>query len=243
ALRGIGRAAALIDLNRHGGAHPRIGAADVVPFIPLGGSQMEDCVRIARWVAGQTARRFAIPTYLYESAAYRPERRNLETLRRGQFEDLKETIRADPSRLPDFGAPELHPTAGATAVGARGPLIAFNMNLNTPDVSIAKSLARKIRASGGGLPCVKALGLFLPSRNLAQVSMNLTDFAATPLSVAFDAARSEAQALGAAILESEIVGLVPRAALESVDVEELKISNFSPSLVLENRLAQALAEG
>ncbi len=243
ALRGICRAAALIDLNQHRGAHPRIGATDVVPFIPLCGSQMEDCVRITRWVAEETARRFAIPTYVYGAAAYRTERRNLEVIRRGQFESLRESIRADPGRLPDFGAPELHATAGATSVGARGLLIAFNINLNTSDVSIAKSIARKIRASGGGLPHVKALGLYLPSRGLAQVSMNLTDFAAMPLDSVFYAVHNEAQALGAAILESEIVGLVPRAALDAVDVKELKIRNFSPGLILENRLAEVLGKG
>jgi glutamate formiminotransferase len=241
ALRGIGQAAALIDLNYHRGVHPRIGAADVIPFVPLAGSRMEDCVHIARWVAEEAARRFAIPTYLYEAAASRPERRNLESVRRGQFEVLKEKIRTDPSRLPDFGAPELHPTAGATSVGARGPLIAFNINLNTHDASIAQVIARKIRASSGGLPCVKAIGLYLPSRDLAQVSMNLTDFAATPLSSVFRAVRDEARATGVTILESEIVGLVPRAALESVDIEELKINNFSTSLILENRLAEVLA--
>lgn len=240
ALRGITRAAEVIDMNCHQGVHPRIGAADVVPFIPLSGSRMEACAGAARWVAQEMARRLAIPTYLYEAAAYRDDRRHLELVRRGQFEELREKIKTDPERFPDFGEPRLHPTAGASAIGARGPLVAFNINLKTPDVSIAKLIARKIRASNGGLPCVKALGLYLPSRNLAQVSINLTDFRNTPLIVVFEEVRNEANRLGAKIMESEIVGLIPAAAISESDAAQLKVRNFSTDLILENRLARVL---
>ncbi|MGH6630524.1 MAG: glutamate formimidoyltransferase, partial [Burkholderiales bacterium] len=187
ALRGIGKAAELIDLTKHQGAHPRIGATDVVPFVPISGVTLEDCVRIAEWVAEETWRRFRIPTYLYEAAARRPERKNLENIRRGQFEGVRAEIRTHPERRPDCGDAALHPTAGATVVGARKFLIAYNINLNTPDVALAKAISKAVRASSGGLPCVKALGVELKARNLAQVSMNLTDFETTPLGVVFDA--------------------------------------------------------
>src|SRR6266581_8051835 len=177
ALRGIGRAAELIDLNHHQGAHPRLGSTDVVPFVPVRGVTLEDCVRIAEWVAEETWRRFRIPTYLYEAAARKPERRNLENIRRGQFEGVREEALTNPERLPDFGPRfgegGLHPTAGATVVGARKFLIAYNVNLNTPDVGLAKSIAKKIRASSGGYPFVKAMGVDLEARHVAQVSMNL----------------------------------------------------------------------
>src|SRR5438105_2794286 len=180
ALRGIGRAAELIDLNQHRGAHPRLGATDVVPFVPVSGVTLEDCIRIAAWVAEEAWRRLRIPTYLYEEAARKAERKNLENIRRGQFEGVREEVRTNPERLPDFGPPfadaHLHATAGATVVGARKFLIAYNINLNTPDVAVAKAIAKKVRASNGGFACVKAMGLDLRARNLAQVSMNLTDF-------------------------------------------------------------------
>jgi glutamate formiminotransferase len=240
ALRGIGRAVDLIDINRHEGVHPRIGVADVVPFVPLDGARMEDCIQVARWVAEKTARRFGVPTYLYEAAAYREDRRNLEIVRRGQFEMLRERIRTDPERMPDFGEPELHPTAGATALGARGLLVAFNINLASADVTTAKAIARKIRTSSGGLPAVKALGFYLPSRSLAQVSINLTDFQVTPLAVVFEAVREEAQRLGVAVLETEIIGLIPSAALQGCNVTELKIRDFCADRILENRLARVL---
>src|SRR5271157_6564992 len=173
ALRGIGEAAELIDLNHHQGAHPRLGATDVVPFVPLAGVTLEDCVRIAEWVAEETWRRFKIPTYLYEAAARKPERVNLENIRHGQFEGVREEIGSNPARLPDFGDAALHPTAGATVVGARKFLIAYNVYLNTPDVEIAKKVAKSIRFSNGGLRYVKGMGVGV--RGLAQVSMNLTD--------------------------------------------------------------------
>lgn len=237
ALGAIGRAAELIDLNRHRGAHPRIGAADVVPFVPVSGCGLDACARIAEWVAEQAWLRFQIPTYLYGAAARVPERANLEWIRRGQFEELRKTIETDPQRRPDFGEPRVHPTAGATAVGARKFLLAYNVNLDTQDVELARAIARKIRAAGGGLPCVKALGLRLESRNLAQVSMNLTDFEVTPLPAAFEAVRRESERLGVEVMESEIVGLAPRAAFAGASPESLKLREFTAGKILENRIA------
>ncbi len=243
ALRGIGKAAELIDLSHHQGAHPRLGATDVVPFVPVAGVTLDDCVRIAEWVAEESWRRFRIPTYLYEAAARKPERKNLENIRRGQFEGLREEVRANPERRPDFGPEgeaQLHPTAGATVVGARKFLIAYNINLNTSDVGLAKSIAKRIRASSGGFLCVKAMGVDLAARNLAQVSMNLTDFETTPIGAVFDAVAREAAAQGVTVAGSEIVGLIPRRALEDVAVHYLKVENFHPELILENRLARVL---
>ncbi len=240
ALRGIAEAAELIDLNHHQGAHPRLGATDVVPFVPLAGVTLEDCVRIAEWVAEETWLRFKIPTYLYEAAARKPERVNLENIRRGQFEGVREEIGSNPARLPDFGEAALHPTAGATVVGARKFLIAYNINLNTPDVAPAKAIAKKIRASSGGFPCVKAMGVELNARNLAQVSMNLTDFETTSLATVFEAVAQEAAALGVQVAGSEIVGLVPRQALDDAAVHFLRVENFRPELIVENRLEQVL---
>jgi glutamate formiminotransferase/formiminotetrahydrofolate cyclodeaminase len=242
ALRGIGKAAELIDLTKHQGAHPRIGATDVVPFVPVAGVTLEDCIRIAEWVAEQAWRRFKIPTYLYEAAARGPERRNLENIRRGQFEGLREEVRANPERLPDFGEAALHPTAGATVVGARKFLIAYNVNLDTSDVGLAKTIAKRIRASSGGFPCVKAMGVELKARKLAQVSMNLTDFETTPIGVVFDAVAREAAGQGVSVEGSEIVGLIPRRALEDAAVHYLKVENYRPELIVENRLAKVLEE-
>lgn len=246
ALRGIGRAAELIDLNQHKGAHPRLGATDVVPFVPVSGVTLEDCVRIAEWVAEQAWQRFGIPTYLYEAAALRPERRSLENIRKGQFEGVRVEVLTNPDRTPDFGPKfghgGLHPTAGATVVGARKLLIAYNVNLATPDVTLAKAIAKKIRTSSGGFPCVKAMGVSLKARNLAQVSMNLTDFETTPIGTVFDAVRQEAAAQGVEVAGSEIVGLIPQRALEDAAVHYLKVENYHPDLIVENRLAKVLAE-
>jgi glutamate formiminotransferase len=242
ALRGIEKAAELIDLNHHQGAHPRLGATDVVPFVPLACVTLDDCVHIAEWVAEETWRRFKIPTYLYEAAARKPERVNLENIRRGQFEGVREEVISNPARHPDFGEAALHPTAGATVVGARKYLIAYNINLKTPDLSIAKTIAWKIRTSSGGFPCVKAMGVDLKARNLAQVSMNLTDFETTSLATVFQAVAREAAALGSEVVGSEIVGLVPRQALEAAAVQFLKVENYRPELVVENRLEQVLAQ-
>ena len=243
ALRGIAEAAELIDLNHHQGAHPRLGATDVVPFVPLAGVTLEDCVHIAEWVAEETWRRLKIPTYLYEAAARTPERVNLENIRRGQFEGVREEIASNPSRHPDFGEAALHPTAGATVVGARKFLIAYNINLNTPDVAPAKTIAKKIRASSGGFPCVKAMGVELKARNLAQVSMNLTDFETTSLATTFAAVAKEAATLGVEVVGSEIVGLVPRQALGDAAVQFLRVETFQPDLIVENRLEKVVGAG
>ncbi|HEX2522913.1 MAG TPA: glutamate formimidoyltransferase [Terriglobia bacterium] len=236
ALRAIGKAAELIDLNRHSGAHPRIGATDVVPFVPVRNVTLEECVAIARQVGEEAARRFSLPVYLYEAAASRPERVQLENIRRGQFEGLRQEIESSPDRLPDFGIPCIHPTAGATVVGARRILIAYNINLNTPDVTIAKRIAKTIRSSSGGLPFVKAMGVDLKARNQAQVSMNLTDFEQTPIHRVFEIVKREAEELGVTVAGSEIVGLVPQKALEMSAEFYLQIENFRPGLVFENRL-------
>lgn len=228
ALRGIAVAVERIDLRKHTGAHPRIGAADVVPFVPLQDITLEECVAIARRTGEEVWKRFGVPVYFYEAAAMTPERRLLENCRRGGFEN--------PSVPPDLGGPALHPSAGACIVGARKILIAFNINLDTPDLSIAKDIARTIRASSGGMPFVKALGIPLTERGLAQVSMNLTDFEQTPVHVVFDVVQREAAARGVGIAGSEIIGLVPKKVLEDAAAHYLKCENFETDLVLENRL-------
>ena len=238
-VRGVGRAAELIDLTKHSGAHPRLGATDVVPFIPLEGATLEDCVQMARQVGEEIWRRFRIPVYLYEAAATVPERQNLENIRRGQFEGLRSEIASNPARRPDFGEPCVHPTAGATVVGARKFLIAYNIYLNTPDVEIAKKVARAVRFSTGGLRFVKAMGI--PVKGLAQVSMNLTDFEQTPIARVFDLVKREAARYGVMPLSSEIVGLIPKKALEDAAGWFLQIENFDPSLILENRLAAVMS--
>ncbi len=238
AIRGVGRAAELIDLTRHQGAHPRLGATDVVPFIPIEGVTLEDCVAIARHVGEEIWQRFQIPVYLYEAAATTPERQNLENIRRGQFEGLREEITSNPSRQPDFGEPRIHPTAGATVVGARKFLIAYNVYLNTSDVEIAKKVAKSVRYSSGGLRYVKAMGI--PVRGLAQVSMNLTDFEQTPIARVFEMVKREAARYGVVPLSSEIVGLIPKRALEDAAEWFLQIENFDSSLILENRLAAVM---
>ena len=239
AFRAVEKAVELIDLRRHTGVHPRIGAADVVPFVPVEGVTLEDCVHIAEALGARLWERLKLPVYLYEAAARRPENANLENIRRGQFEGLREDVRTNPERRPDFGQPELHPSAGATVVGARKFLIAYNINLATADVDIAKRIARAIRFSSGGFRYVKAMGVPLASRNLAQVSMNLTDFEQTPLHRVFEAVRAEAARYGVSIAGSEIIGLIPKKALELTAEWFLQVENFRPDVVLENRLAQA----
>jgi glutamate formiminotransferase len=239
AYRGVERAVDLIDLRVHKGVHPRIGACDVVPFVPVEGVTLEDCVRLANELGARLWESLHLPVYLYEAAARRPDRLNLENIRRGQFEGLREEVRTNPDRLPDFGEAELHPSAGATVVGARKFLIAYNINLNTADVEIAKRIAKAIRFSSGGFRYVKSMGVPLASRNLAQVSMNLTDFEQTPIHRVFETVRAEAARYGASIVGSEIVGLIPKRALEMTAEWYLQVENFHPSLVLENRLAEA----
>ena len=234
AIRGVGKAAELIDLTQHQGAHPRMGAADVVPFIPIDGVTIEDCVAMARHVGAEIARRFAIPVYLYEAAATVPERQNLENIRRGQFEGIRDEIATNSARKPDFGEPRVHPTAGATVVGARKPLIAYNIFLNTTDVAIAKKIAKTVRFSTGGLRFVKGAGFLV--RGMAQVSMNLTDFEQTPIHRVFEFVKREAERYGCVPVSSEIVGLIPKLALEQAAEWFLQVENFDSSLILENRL-------
>ena len=239
ALRGVGKALELIDLTKHSGAHPRLGAADVIPFIPVEGVTLDDCVALARKVGREIWERYHIPVYYYEAAALRSERANLENIRKGQFEGLREEAPKNPARAPDVGGPALHPTAGATVVGARKFLIAYNVNLNTPDIAIANKIAKAIRFSSGGLRYAKAMGVDLQARHLAQVSINLTDFEQTPMHRVFEMVEREAKRYGAAIVGSEIVGLVPQRALDMAADFFLQLQNFSPAQVLENKLAAA----
>ena len=242
AIRGVEAAVRHIDLTKHTGEHPRMGAADVIPFVPIRGITLDECVEIAKAVGRQIAAQFKVPVYLYEAAATRPERKNLENIRRGQFEGIRDEIAANPDRAPDFGEPRIHPTAGATVVGARKALIAYNINLNTPDVSVAKDIAKRVRFSSGGLPYVKAMGLLLKDRNQAQVSMNLTDFEQTPVQLVFETVRTEAEQRGVSVAGSEIVGLIPQKAIEQVAEAYLKVEHFSPEMILENRLANVISE-
>ncbi len=240
ALRGVGKALELIDLTKHTGAHPRLGATDVVPFIPIEGVTIEDCVALAKKTGREIWERYRIPVYFYEAAAQRPERVNLENIRKGQFEGVREEVLKNPDRAPDVGEPRLHPTAGATVVGARKFLIAYNVNLNTPDLEIAKKIANAIRFSSGGLRYVKAMGVDLRARGLAQVSINLTDFEQTPIHRVLEMVKREAERYGVGIAGSEIVGLVPKRAIEMTADFYLQLENFSPAQVLENRLAASL---
>lgn len=238
AIRGVGKAAELIDLNVHSGAHPRMGATDVVPFIPIEGVTIEDCVAIANHVGEEIWKRYQIPVYLYESAARTPERQGLENIRRGQFEGIRAEIATNPARRPDVGEPRVHPTAGATVVGARKFLIAYNVFLNTQDVEIAKKIAKAVRFSSGGLRFVKGAGFLV--RGQAQVSMNLTDFEQTSIHRVFELVKREAARYGVVPLSSEIVGLIPKKALEDAAEWFLQVENFNSSLILENRLAAVM---
>lgn len=239
AIRGVGKASELIDLNAHTGAHPRMGAADVVPFIPIDGVTIEDCVAMANHVGEEIWKRYQIPVYLYEAAARTPERQGLENIRRGQFEGIRAEIATNPARRPDFGEARVHPTAGATVVGARKFLIAYNVFLNTPDVDIAKKIAKAVRYSSGGMRFVKGAGFLV--RGLAQVSMNLTDFEQTPIHRVFELVKREAARYGVMPVSSEIVGLIPKKALEEAAEWFLQVENFDSSLILENRLAAVMS--
>jgi glutamate formiminotransferase/formiminotetrahydrofolate cyclodeaminase len=240
ALRGVGKAMELIDLTKHAGAHPRVGATDVVPFIPIEGVTIEDCVALAHRTGHEIWARYRIPVFFYEAAAKRPDRVNLENVRRGQFEGLREEMKHNHDRQPDVGEPKLHPTAGVTVVGARKFLIAYNVNLNTPDVGIANKIAKAIRFSSGGLRYVKSMGVELKARNLAQVSINLTDFEQTPMHRVYEMVKREAERHGAVPVGSEIVGLIPKKAIEMAADFFLQLENFSPAQVFENKLAAAL---
>src|SRR5437763_9029902 len=240
ALQGAGKATEVIDLTHHTGAHPRVGATDVVPFIPIEGVTIEDCVALAHRVGNEIWTRFRIPVFFYEAAATRPDRVNLENVRKGQFEGLREELKKNHERQPDVGEPKLHPTAGVTVVGARKFLIAYNVNLNTSDVSIANKIAKAIRFSSGGLRYVKSMGVDLKARNLAQVSINLTDFEQTPMHRVYEMVKREAERYGVVPVGSKIVGLIPKKAIEMAADYFLQVENFSPAQVFENRLQAAL---
>jgi glutamate formiminotransferase len=229
-------AVAKIDLNRHEGRHPRMGAVDVIPFIPIRDATMDDAVRVSRELGARLGSELQVPVFLYEASATRPDRKNLADIRKPQFEGLRDLIGKDPDRVPDFGPAAIHPTAGCVAVGARPPLIAYNIDLDSTDEKLAKRIAKKIRERDGGLPGIKALGLFIADRDCAQVSINVCDFTRTSLETVFAAVEREADGAGVKIKSSEIVGLAPQAALPPGSVERVKLAGFRPEQVIENRL-------
>jgi glutamate formiminotransferase len=238
AVQAVKRASELIDMRIHQGEHPRLGATDVLPFVPIHGVTMDDCVRLAHAAGKRIAHELSIPAYYYERAALRPDRVNLEDVRRGALELLREQISTNPERAPDEGLPVVHETAGAIAVGARPFLIAFNVVLRSDDITIVRRIAKTIRARGGGLPFVKALGFRLATKNLVQVSLNLVNYEVTGLEAAYHAIKREADALGVEIDSAEIVGLVPRAALNREAEYFGKLQEFSESKILENQIAK-----
>jgi glutamate formiminotransferase / formiminotetrahydrofolate cyclodeaminase len=231
----------LIDLRHHQGGHPRVGATDVIPFVPIRDVTMEHCVDVARRLGERIGRELHVPVFFYERAASRPERTNLEAIRRGGLEGLAARMGADRAWAPDFGPSRLHPSAGATVVGARPALIAYNVNLRTQDLGIAKGIAKTVRFSSGGLPSVKAIGVELAGRRLVQVSMNLTNYEDTPIHVAFEAVRHEAERLGVPIAGSEVIGLVPQQALIHAAEASLQLEGFDRSQVLETRLGMIMS--
>jgi glutamate formiminotransferase len=242
ATAAVGRAIQLIDMEQHTGAHPRIGAVDVIPFVPLGSTRIEECVDLARRFGEQIAKLFDIPVYLYGEAALRPERRRLADVRRGQYEGLKAEIGVNPERDPDYGPHHLHPRAGAVAVGARKPLIAFNVNLATDDLALARRIATTIRESSGGLPAVQAMGVLLENPGegrFAQVSMNLVDWEKTGIARVVREIRRLAQEAGTDIDHCELIGLAPTGALLEVAADALGLRGFSPDQALELRLARS----
>ena len=241
ATAGVGRALELIDMEQHDGAHPRIGSVDVIPFVPLGGSRLEECVDLARRFGEQIAARFEIPVYLYGAAALRPERRRLADVRRGQYEAIRDEIAIDPTRAPDFGPLHTHPKGGAVAVGARKPLIAFNINLATDDIGVARKIAATIRESSGGMPAVQAMGVLLENpgmRPMAQVSMNLVDWERTGIAAVVREVRRLARAEGSDIDHCELIGLAPTGALLEVAADMLGLQDFTADQALELRLAR-----
>lgn len=234
-INAVGVAKDNIDLTKQSGEHPRIGAADVVPFVPIKNVSVEETVELSKFVGQQIATRHGVPVYLYEKSATAANRVNLADIRKGQFEGLSEKMKAEEWK-PDFGNSEPHPTAGATVVGCRPFLVAFNVNLDTPDVEIATKIARRVRFINGGLRFVKALGVKLNSRNVAQVTMNLTDYTKTPVYAAFETVRMEARRYGVNVIGTEIIGLIPQQALLDCVEYYLQIENFSSDKVLENNL-------
>ena len=240
AVRAAGRAAELIDLTAQQGAHPRIGAADVIPFVPISGISLEQCALLARQAGQEIWKRYGIPVYFYEAAAARPDRALLEEVRRGQFEGLRDAVAKDVTRRPDVGGPMLHPTAGASAVGARRFLIAYNIYLDSADVTAARAIAREIRASGGGLSGVKAMGVFV--QGLAQISMNITDFRKTSVGAVYDAVKRCAARFKASPVRGELIGLLPEAAYERNSEWVRQLHEFDPEeKLLERKLEHPLA--
>lgn len=234
--RAIGTATELIDLRQHTGEHPRIGATDVVPFIPLLGTTMKEAVAAAERLGERVASELQIPVYFYEEAARMPERQNLENIRRKGFEELRDSIGGDMARRPDLGPSAVHPSAGAVVIGARGPLIAYNIYLGTSDVSVAKAIARTVRHSSGGLRYVKALGIDIPARGQVQVSMNLTNYRRSAIHTVFELVKSQAASYGVTITDSEVVGLVPMEALVDAASFYLRLHDFDTEQILEARL-------
>lgn len=241
-FRAMAKAAELIDMTTHTGEHPRMGATDVVPFIPIAGISKAECVSLARELGRRVGDELQIPIYLYEAAATRPDRENLAEVRRGQYEGIRDEIETNPDHQPDFGPAKMNLKAGATAVGVRFPLIAFNAYLNTPRVSIAKKIASAIRFGGGGLRYVKAMGFEIKDRNQAQVSMNLVNYTKTPIFRVFNMIKSEAERWGVHVTSSEIVGLTPQKALVDCAEHYLKLENFSTEQILEEKLAQSMSK-
>jgi glutamate formiminotransferase len=242
AIAACGRAAELIDMRGHSGVHPRIGAVDVVPFVPLEDAQMADAVGIAHRFGHAFAHRHDVSVYFYGEAALSPERKRLADVRKGQYEGLRDRMDV-PAWRPDAGPVRVNPRLGATAVGARKPLIAFNINLDSDDIELAREIARSIRHSSGGLPHLQALGVFLESRNIAQVSMNLADYEVTSVRTVFDAVRKKAAEGGVDILESELIGLIPRAALEGITPKQIKLIDFSEERIIENHCRAPIPSG
>lgn len=236
AFAACSKAAELINMEQHHGEHPRIGATDVIPFVPISEVTMADCVDMAKKLGERIGTELQIPVYLYEEAATRPERRDLAYIRKGQYEVLKAELGAAPEREPDFGPAQMHPSAGATVVGARMPLVAFNINLGTSDISIAKRIAKLIRARDGGYMYVKAMGVNLDERHIAQVSINMINFRKTSLYRVFETVKMEAERYGVPVVGSEIIGLVPMDALIDVAEYYLRIENFDRAQILESRL-------
>jgi len=236
AFAACSKAAELINMEQHHGEHPRIGATDVIPFVPISEVTMADCVDMAKKLGERIGTELQIPVYLYEEAATRPERRDLAYIRKGQYEALKAELGVEPGREPDFGPAQMHPSAGATVVGARMPLVAFNINLGTSDISIAKRIAKLIRARDGGYMYVKAMGVNLDERHIAQVSINMINFRKTSLYRVFETVKMEAERYGVPVVGSEIIGLVPMDALIDVAEYYLRIENFDRAQILESRL-------
>lgn len=236
-IEAAGIAEQLIDLNKHQGQHPRMGAIDVVPFIPIKGVTMDDAIALSKEVGAQIAEKYNIPVFLYEKSASAPHRENLAAIRKGEFEGMAEKIK-QPEWAPDFGPAERHPTAGTVAVGARMPLVAYNINLNTPSLEIAHAIAKKIRFIGGGLRFCKAMGVELTDRGITQVSINMTDYTRTALYRAFEMVRFEARRYGVSIVGSEIIGLVPMEALIDTASYYLGLEDFSMDQVLESRIME-----